>query len=121
VKNKRIQKEITMANTRNTTSGNKAATAPSAEHDRETHVCCYQEGGFYFAAGLKGFIMSTFHEVGDLCSWILDFERNASSKDGAHLVIHSHKPAVMRPHPVWEDIDEDSKQRIITELEERER
>jgi hypothetical protein len=105
------------------TPGNMSKTAPKSrpEQNSEVHVCCYQEGGFYFAADLKGFIISTFHEVGDLCAWILDYEREASSKDGVHLVIHSHKPAVMRPHPVWEDIDEDSKQRIIAELEERER
>ena len=109
-----------MANKRKTTiDGNKVAAIPPTEQNGEVHVCCYDEGGFYFAADLSGFIIDTFHDIGDLCAWILDYERVVSSKDSFHLVIHSHKPAVMRPHPVLEDLDEGMQQRILADLENR--
>jgi hypothetical protein len=89
---------------------------PVTEQQNEVHVCCYDEGGFYFAADLSGFIINTFHELGELCAWLLNYNREVTCDEG-HIVIHAHKPAVMRPHPVFEDLDEELQQKIIKDWE----
>lgn len=93
-----------MQATRQSTTNNRMHGG-EPEREKEVHVCCYDEGGFYFAADFSGFILSPFHEVGELCAYILECEREAMEARGHYLVIHAHKPAVMRPHPVWDDMD----------------
>lgn len=103
-----------MASKRKTiTNKGKGAGESIKEKFGEVHVCCYEEGGYYFAADLSGFIIEPFHEVGELCDWILNHERGAVMEGVGVVVVHAHKLAVMRPHPVFEDLDKETQQRLL--------